>query len=254
MTRAAAWAARAAALTAVLGLLSTALTGCGAAPLKLGPSGIDELTIPTPSPDATDFGSGASNPWFPLTPGTRWTYRQETVTSSHAVTAEVLDRTRDIDGIAATPVRWQVRDRGRARTAMLRWYAVDRAGNVWWLGQRVTHTGLPPLDAIARRSFQAGRDGAEAGLVLSAVPRVGDGYFNAQEPRVVQRRSTVISLEGSAATPNRIYHDTVVTRDLSTLEPVHTVQSYFARGVGLVAQQDTVSASTSLILLRVRRP
>lgn len=252
MTRAAAWALRAAAPVALLLLVSAALAGCGAAPAKLGATGIDELTVPTPSPDPADFTGGVANPWFPLVAGTRWSYRQDTLTGSRTVEAEVLSGQRVIAGIGTTPVRWQVRSRGAAHTAMVRWYAVDRGGNVWWFGQRIAPHG-PRLDSLATRSFQAGRDGAEAGLVLSATPRVGDGYLNARQPHVVERRSTVISLRGTVVTSTQTFHGNVVTRDLSTLDPLHTVQTYFARGIGMVDQQDTTSTSTSLSLIRVRR-
>jgi hypothetical protein len=253
MTRAAGWAARAAALVAAFCAVTAALNGCGASPEKLGPTGIDELTIPTPTPDPADFPGDATNPWFPLAAGTRWTYRQYTPTSSRAVTAEVLPDERDVAGVATTAVRWTIRDKGSSRTAMVRWYAVDTDGNVWWFGQRVEPHGVP-LDALARHSFLAGRDGAEAGLVVSAVPRVGDGYLNARRPQVVERRSTVTSLHGTVATASRTFRGTVVTRDLSTLDPVHTVQTYFARGIGMVAQQDTSSTSASLNLVRVSLP
>jgi hypothetical protein len=253
MTRAGAWAARATASLVALTVAATTLSGCGAAPKKIGPTGVDELTIPTPTPDPEDFTGAATNPWFPLAPGTRWTYRQESTTATRTVVAEVLPRPHDIAGIATTAVRWRGREDGTVRTLLVRWYAVDRVGNVWWFGQRVAGHG-PPLDHLAARSFRAGRDGAEAGLVLSATPRDGDGYYNAQQHHVVERHSTVTSLHGSVATPTRTYHDTVVTSDLSSLAPVHTVQTFFARGIGMVAQLDTTSASTSLALVRVRRP
>lgn len=253
MTRAAAWAVRAAALMMGATMTSAALTGCGASPSKLGPTGVDELTIPTPTPDPADFSDHAANPWFPLVAGTRWTYRDDTVTSSTPVTAEVLPGTREIAGVATTAVRWWIGKHATQRVAVTRWYAVDTAGNVWWFGQQVA-LDSPALDFLARRSFQAGRDGAEAGLLVPAHPRMGDGFLNAQQSGVVQRRSTVLSLKATVATTTRTFRDALVTRDLSSLEPVHTVQTYFARGIGMVAQQDTTSTSTSLTLVRVRRP
>jgi hypothetical protein len=252
MTRAATWAGRAAAPIVALAVVSAVLTACGASPARLGPTGVDGLTVPTPSPDPADFPGDAANPWFPLVAGTRWTYRQDSPTGSRTVVAEVLPGRRDIAGVGTTPVRWRVRSHGSARTAMVRWYAVDRAGNVWWFGQRVAARG-PRLDPLATRSFEAGQEGAEAGLVLSAAPRAGDGYLNAQQPHVVERRSTVLSLTGTVATSRQAFHDTVVTRDLSELDPLHSVQTYFARGIGMVAQQDTTSLSTSLALVRTRR-
>lgn len=258
MTRAAAWGARAVApLVALLIAAAAVLTACGASPTPIGPAGIDGLTIPTPSPAPADFAGGArSNAWFPLEPGTRWVYRQYTPYGERAVSATVLPGVRRIDGIPTTAVRWQVRVDHADRTAMVRWYAVDNDDNVWWFGQQVApHDPLldPPLDPLAPRSWQAGRDGAEAGLILTATPRVGDGYFNGRQPRVVERRSTVVSLIASVVTTRRTFHHTVVTSDLSSLAPLHTVQTYYGRGLGMVAQEDSASTSTSLSLVRMTR-
>jgi hypothetical protein len=249
MTRAVPGAARALLLTLAVGVLA----GCGASPAPLGPSGIDELTIPTPSPDPADFADRVDNPWFPLAPGTVWTYRHYTPYGSHEVLATVLPGHRMIAGVPTTAVRWQVPRSGGRRTVALRWYAEDLAGNVWWFGQRVRRSGLR-VDELVDRSWLAGRDGAEAGLVLSAVPRVGDGYANAEERRVVDRRSTVVSLTATVATPRGTYHDTVLTRDVSSLEPTRVVQSFFARGIGLVAQQTIQTTTSDLSLVRVRLP
>jgi len=256
MTRTAVWAARVAARVVGLCAASATLSGCGASPLELGPSGVDGLTVPTPSPDAADFAGDATNQWFPLVPGTRWTYRQDWPTGGRSVVAEVMRRRRVIAGVDTTPVRWQVRSHGTARTVMVRWYAADSGGNVWWFGQRVlAHGGR--LDRLAARSFQAGREGAEAGLVIAAEPRQGDGYLNAEQPGVVERRSTVLSLTGTVATSKQTFHDTVITRDVAAMDASHTVQTYFARGIGIVAQEDSqeasTSLSTSLSLVRMRR-
>lgn len=266
MTRAGAWAARAvaralarargrargrgkrAAVALLLGALL--LTACGASPAPLGPAGVDELTIPTPSPDPADFGVGAENAWFPLEPGTRWDYLRYTPSGNRRVVASVLPGRRRIEGVLTTAVRWRF---GRhLHTAMVRWYAVDRAGNVWWFGQRVVRDA-PRLDPLAPLSWRAGRHGAEAGLVLTTTPRDGDGYPNARQPRVVARRSTVMTLDGRVATSAHTYRHTVVTSDHSSLAPLHSVLTYYARGLGMVAQQDTTSTSTSLALVRVHR-
>ena len=54
-----------------VGLLALALTltGCGAASEDYEVAGIDELVIPTPSPDPDDFVGHVDNPWFPLRAG-----------------------------------------------------------------------------------------------------------------------------------------------------------------------------------------
>ena len=229
------------------------LVACGASPAPQPPTGIDGLTIPTPSPAATDFVRGVDNPWFPLAPGTRWTYDRYANTGSDTLTATVLPAPRVVDGVATTAVRWELRRPGRPpSTLAVRWYAEDTAGNVWWFGQRVIRRE-PPVDMLATDSWTAGRNGAEAGLVVSAAPRVGDGYANGSQPGVVESRSTVASVDASVALPSRTYRGTVATHDLSPLEPTRQVQSFYARGIGLVAQQTTEVLSVELSLVRVRR-
>jgi hypothetical protein len=227
-----------------------ALAGCGGSPASLGPAGVDQLTIPTPSPAPADFGGSTQNVWFPLETGTRWVYRQYGPTGNRRVVATVEPGRPRIQGVTTTPVLWRVQTSRGLATAMVRWYAVDRSGNVWWFGQRVTRPGAM-LDRLAPRSWRAGTSGAEAGLVLTATPRDGDGYLNGFQPRVVARRSTVMSLDGRVATVRRAYPHSVVTHDLSSLVPLHQVQTFFSRGLGMVAQNDTMSTTTSLALMRM---
>src|SRR5207344_2895483 len=101
-------------------------------------------------------------------------------------------------------------------TLAVRWYAEDTAGNVWWFGQRVARRG-PHVDLLATRSWTAGREGAQAGLLVSAAPRVGDGYLTGYQPHVVESRSTVVSIDATVALPTHDYRGTVATRDLSAL-------------------------------------
>ena len=246
MTRA---AARTRGLAALLAWF--ALSACGASPAPVGPTGIDQLTIPTPSPDPADFSPDVDNTWFPLPPGTTWTYQRATVDGSERLVATALPGTRRIDGVETRPVRWVALRDGGTTPLAVRWYAQDTAGNVWWFGQRLTRLGRD-LDALATRTWLAGRAGARAGLVMAASPRMGDGYANAYAPGVVERRSTVVSLHATASVPARTYHDAVLTRDVSRIEPIHVDRSYYAPEVGLVAQQTVSTTTSELFLVRMR--
>ncbi len=250
MTRRAASAAR---RLVSLGLASGLLVACSGSAAPLGPTGIDGLTIPTPSPAPADFVAHVDNPWFPLRPGTRWVYRRFTTIDTRTLVATVLPAPRVVDGVATTAVRWQWRRSERRTTIAVRWYAQDRAGNVWWFGQHLWR-GDPRVDDLATRSWQAGRDGAQAGLLVAARPRVGDGYANGFRPGVVERRSTVVSLDSTVAVPRRSYRGTLTTRDASGLGPHRLVRSFFARGVGLVAQQTLEPVPSDLSLVRMMRP
>ena len=63
--------------------------GCGDASPESPPSGVDELVVPTPSPDPADFVTGVDNPWLPLAPGASWTYEATGVTQGAAMATSI---------------------------------------------------------------------------------------------------------------------------------------------------------------------
>ena len=113
-------------------VLAVLLTACGAgAPQTAPPSGVDGLVIPTPSPDPADFVAGVDNPWFPLAPGSEWTYESS---DGHTVAVTVSGTTR-VAGVEATVVDTVERTgRGRVVERSTAWFAQDRGGNVWHVG------------------------------------------------------------------------------------------------------------------------
>ena len=86
-------------------------------------------------PPAADFVRLVDNPWFPLRPGTTLRYRgeQDGVPGKEVFT--VTRRTRTILGVATTVVHDRVFERGRLQEDTLDYYAQDRRGVVWYLGE-----------------------------------------------------------------------------------------------------------------------
>lgn len=212
---------RATAATASLAVL-VLLAGCGSGAASYPPSGIDELTIPTPSPDPGDFVARITNPWLRLTPGRVLRYDVKRTGRADAIrTVTVLPGTVTIDGVHTTAVSDVVTGADTA-TARTDYYAQDRAGNVWWFGQR----GL----------WQAGREGAEAGLLLTATPRLGDGYRAAYATGVVEDVITV-----AQARP------IVSLERTSRLEPGAATWDTYRKGVGLIERLDTATGERDVL-------
>jgi hypothetical protein len=206
------------ALVAILALLTAA--GCGSEAPQSPPAGVDELVIPTPSPDPADFVRGVDNPWFPLTPGTTWRYRLTGVTEGTLVIT-VEDATYDVAGVATTPVS-RTEPTGEQ---LVDYYAQDRRGNVWWFGRG----GV----------WRAGDDGAEAGLAMPATPRLGDGWRSAYGPGVVDARDTVVTRDQTGSVPAGRYADLLGIDVTDTLAPDSERRRFFARGVGMVEEIST---------------
>ena len=179
-------------------------TGCGTASEPSPPAGVDGLTVPTPSPDPSDYVEGIDNPWLPLAAGESWTYRSaEGASEQWSVAAGP-----EISGVRTTAlVAGEVTD----------YFAQDVAGNVWWLGRE--------------GEWQAGTGGAEAGIAMLAKPRVGDGYLQA-EPGP---RAEILALDGVAETEAGAFEDLLVIE--STEQDGRVLRSFYARDAGLVSRE-----------------
>ena len=115
------------------------------------------------------------------------------------------------------------------------WYAQDGAGNVWYLGEHTTEyeDGRP---TTTEGSFEAGIDGAQAGIIMPARPRVGLRYRQEYYKGHAEDRAEVLSLREQVEVPFGHFRPgrVLMTRDLNPLEPKILEYKFFARGVGPV--------------------
>ncbi|MGL5827210.1 MAG: hypothetical protein ACRCYU_20700 [Nocardioides sp.] len=200
-----------------------AVSACSAAsPERVGPTGVDELTIPMPRPRAVDFVTEVDNPYLPLKPGTVWHYRTSATTAeSRTRTVRVTDEVKLVAQIPVTVVHDVVRDQtGDIVTDDYLWFAQDRRGNVWTFGQR----GV----------WQVGVAGGQAGLAMPATPRTGDGYRRELLPGIAEDQAVVLAIDGTAVVESGSFDNLVVIEDTTRLEPGLVQRNHYARGVGLV--------------------
>lgn len=212
----------------VVAVVALGLSGCASASESSPPSGVDQLVIPTPSIDSEDFVSEVDNRWFPLSPGATWTY-ELSGEQSGTVTVTVSEG-QEVAGVDATEVETAWPDRSTTD-----YYAQDRAGNVWWVGR----AGV----------WEAGADGAEAGLAMAADPRVGDGYRMARAEGLVEDQAQVRSVNATVTVPAGGYEDCVEVETSSPLVPGVRLLSTYAEGVGLVRTVSLEGPEVSLELV-----
>lgn len=223
-------------------VLLLVLTACG------GGSG-DE---PSPFPhgdepvelDPGSFSADVTNQWFPLEPGTRWTYVETTEDGSRVdVVVTATSQTRTIaDGVTARVVRDTVTEDGEIAEDTFDWYAQDEDGTVWYLGEE---TAELEHGAITTRegSFEAGVDGAQAGVIMPARPEVGTAYRQEYYEGEAEDRGQVLARGESVKVPAGAYDDLVRTADTTPLEPDVLEHKYYASGVGLVLTVDRRSGA-----------
>jgi hypothetical protein len=200
-----------------------------------------------PKIDPANFVPRVDHPFFPLKPGSRWVYDSDD--GSEHIEVVVLEETRLVMGIAATVVRDTVTEDGEVVEDTFDWYAQDRDGNVWYLGEDSTEfkDGKPDNK---HGSWEAGVGGALPGMIMLADPRPGAAYRQELLKGEAEDLAEVVALDGTATVPLGTYDGLLVTKEWNPLDPKVVEQKYYARGVGLVMEEKVTGARAKVLLVR----
>ena len=185
--------------------------------------------------DPDDFTSRIDHPYWPMRPGTRWTYRE--IDEEGAVLRVVVIAThqtkRIANGVTARVVRDTVTEDGELVEDTLDWYAQDARGNIWYLGEETAEFENGEIVTRAG-SFEAGVDGAQAGVILPADPRPGMRYRQEYHQGEAEDAGEVLSTDEMAEVPHGLFRGALLTKDTNALEPDVLEYKLYARGVGPV--------------------
>jgi hypothetical protein len=194
------------------------------------------------------------NPYWPMRPGTRWVYRETTPDGGRSRdVVTVTRRTRLIaNGVVARVVTDVATEHGKLAEKTEDYYAQDRAGNVWYLGES-TRAYENGRFVSSEGSFEAGVDGAKAGIVMLAHPRRGKRYRQEDYPGHAEDRARVLSLREQAEVPFGHFKRTLLTRETTPLEPKTVEYKLYARGVGPVLELGLSGENDRSELVRYRR-
>jgi hypothetical protein len=205
--------------------------------------------------DPLMIGSGVTpNPYFPLIPGNRWVYVSEE--DGETITVEVLDETRVIQGITCIVVRDIVvfTDSDEPIEETDDYYAQDLEGNVWYMGEIALNYEDGDLVNIDG-SWQAGRDGAQAGIIMFADPQVGTVYRQEYLPAEAEDAGRITSITGSGESEAASCdNDCVITDDFTPIEPDAMEQKVYAPGVGVILEIDPEEGEPVLELIEFETP
>ena len=115
----------------------------------------------------------------------------------------VTNKTRKIaNGIVARVVRDTVTEDGKLVEDTWDWYAQDKAGNIWYLGELTKEYENGKL-ASTEGSFEAGVDGAQAGIAMPAHPQAGLTYRQEYYAGKAEDKAEIFSLGEQAEVPVR---------------------------------------------------
>jgi hypothetical protein len=192
--------------------------------------------------DPADFTIDIDNPYWPMRPGSRWVYSEtQPGGPPQKVIVTVTDKVKTIaNGVKARVIRDVVTEKGRPVEVTDDWYAQDKAGNVWYLGEYVTnYEGGKVVDHAG--SFEAGVDGAQAGVAMPANPRPGLSYRQEYYKGEAEDKAAVITVgEEQVGVPfGHFARKVLMTRDLVPTEPKVEELKFYAPGVGPLLSMHT---------------
>ena len=203
------------------------LAGCGASEL---PQGSEPVSL-----DPDDFSATIDNKYWPMKPGTRWTYREIGEEGDvQSVVVTVSSKTKKIEnGITARIVRDTVRLDGKIIEDTFDWYAQDAAGSIWYLGEDTAEFKNGRI-TTREGSFEAGVDGALPGVIIPAEPEPGQTYRQEYLKGEAEDNGEVLSTREMADVPAGHFENMLLTKDTIAIEPDVLEYKLYAPRVGPV--------------------
>ncbi len=191
------------------------------------------LAAPAFPTSASGWVSGLSNPYLAFQVGRVFNYRAVTPEGTETTVIEVTSDTKTIQGVATTVVHDQVSLNGSIIEDTFDWYAQDTDGNVWYFGEdskQIDHDVVIGTEG----SWEAGVNGAVAGIVMLAEPKVGVKYQQEFAAGVAEDMARVQSLNKVVQVPYGGFDDCLQTFEWTPLDKGVREQKFYARGVGLL--------------------
>ncbi len=220
--------------------------------LAPGPGTGGAATKSQPSPG--NFVRRIDNPWFPLRPGTKFGYSGIKDGKAARDVYRVTSATKTINGVRCTAVSDRLFLAGRLAERTTDWYAQDRRGNVWYFGEATAELDRTGRVTSTEGSWQAGRQGAQAGIYMTAQPMVGQSRRQEYYKGHAEDHFAVLSLRASVSVPFVTSKRALLTKEWTPLEPGTLDHKYYVRGIGEVKEVAVKGPTERLELVAVRRP
>jgi hypothetical protein len=204
------------------------------------------------SPHPLDFTHSRSNPYFPLEPGTVSRYRGTDEGERFRERLVVTDDTKMIQGVETTVLRDVTRRAdGSLAERTTDWYAADNGGNVWYFGERTATYDERGHVESREGSWQAGRDGARAGIIMPANPRPTDAYRQEFRRRHAEDQAWIVQNHTAITTSYRHFDRVVRSFEWTRLERKVVSLKLYAPGFGIVKEQDVAGGTEEFVLVSV---
>jgi hypothetical protein len=235
---------------AMIALLTVLAAGCGSSHAQPASNLAPVAGHYAPSIDPKNFVTVIDNRYWPLKPGTGFHFVGFKGAAEQKDDEIVTGKTKRILGIDAVAVRDTVSEHGRPIERTLDYYAQDKHGNVWYMGEdsyELDHGHF----VKASDSWLSGVNGAQPGIIMPASPQAGDRYRQEYyPPGKALDKAHVLGVRGPFTVPYGTFKRALVTSEFSPLEP-QTEEKVYVAGLGEIEEHVVKGGHEGFRLVRV---
>ncbi len=204
--------------------------------------------------DPDDFTNPQPNPYFPLEPGTVSILRGSEDGARLLNRTTVTPWTKVIQGVTTTVVQDVLYSDGILEEKTTDWYAADNTGTVWYFGERTATYDEHGTVISTEGSWQAGVDGASAGIIMPANPRPTDAYRQESYHGHAEDQAWIVANHQVVHVPYGDVTQVVRSYEWTRLEPRVVAVKFYGPGLGIVREKDVSGGDELLELVRVEHP
>jgi hypothetical protein len=206
----------------------------------------------SPHFDPGNFVRVVDNRYFPLRPGTRFVFEGEEDGETETNITVVTHDRKNILGVSTVVVLDRVFVHGELKEKTLDWYAQDKQGNVWYLGEDTKEYENGKVVSTAG-SWEAGKQGAQAGIIMLGHPRLGDSYRQEFFAGEAEDQARIVAVGIDQRVPYGSFDNCLRTVEWTRLEPGVKEAKIYCPGVGFVRAHDVEGPATRLVLTDIQR-
>jgi len=207
----------------------------------------------SPNIDPANFVAQIDNRYFPLKPGTGFHYQGVAEDGKTRQTDDmvVTHQTKEILGVKSTVVRDVVSSRGKPIEKTFDWYAQDKDGNVWYMGEDSRELRHGKFVRVSD-SWEGGVNGAKPGIIMPGKPQPGDEYRQEYYPHYALDQARVLGGGGQLEVPYGSFEQTLLTDETAPkLDPGVHEHKYYVAGLGDVKEQTVAGNHEQIQLVSV---
>lgn len=198
-----------------------------------------------PEFDASQFLPGApiDNPFFPLLDSNTQIFISSEAGEQNRFELQVLGTGPNVLGVQTTARRDRAFENGLLVEDTFDYFAQDKAGNVWYLGEDVTNYlyddqgNLIGTDNAS--AWRAGVNDAQPGFIMPADLTIGFNYYQEFAPDdEALDQGTTFGIQDSVSVEFGDFIEVLQVLETTELEPDSREFKFYARGQGLILVEE----------------